>query len=88
VEACPRFQFAARRSRKSGAFEIALYLLRKLLEDGSGCPDEAIDWVRRVRTQRGVWSSRPFTRVGAFASELESNVSARPAWRSCCRTVT
>lgn len=65
-------EFVCRTIERAGAFEIELVSLAVAARDQLGVAlMRPSSWLRGVRTWKGVWRGRPFTRVGAFASELE-----------------
>lgn len=74
-------EFVCQALGRSGAYEYRLISLSTSARDkiSVGLTQPA-SWLRGVRTDHGVWRGRPFTRVGAFASELEfQRYQPRPA---------
>lgn len=67
--------------QRSGAFNTRLVSLSMSALDGTGLAiSRPSSWMRGVQSQRGRWRGRPYTRVGAFASELEfQRFMRRPA---------
>jgi D-inositol-3-phosphate glycosyltransferase len=65
-------EFICQTIERSGAFDLQLVSLSQSASDelGVGLTRPA-SWFRGVRTTNERWRGRPFTRVGAFASELE-----------------
>ncbi len=65
-------EFVCQTIERSSAYEYRLISLSTSARDeiSIGLTQPA-SWLRGVRTDHGVWRGRPFTRVGAFASELE-----------------
>lgn len=65
-------EFVCRTIERSGAYDLQLISLAMSASDevsiGLAAP---ASWLGGVRTERGNWRGRAFTRVGAFASELE-----------------
>lgn len=58
--------------QRSGRFDVCLVSLSASAVDEVGVAiTRPGSWLRGVHTQEGVWQGVPFTRVGAFASELE-----------------
>lgn len=65
-------EFICQAIERSGAFEYRLVSLSSASRDEIGVAvTKPSSWIRGVRTRNEVWDGRPFTRVGAFASELE-----------------
>lgn len=74
-------EFICQTIERSSAFEYRLISLSSSARDeiSVGLTQPA-SWLGGVRTDHGVWRGRPFTRVGAFASELEfQRYQPRPA---------
>lgn len=74
-------EFICQTLERFGAYEYRLISLSSSARDeiSVGLTQPA-SWLRGVRTDHGVWRGRPFTRVGAFASELEfQRYQPRPA---------
>lgn len=65
-------EFICQTIERSGAFDLQLVSLSTSARDelGVGLTKPA-SWLHGVLTHNGSWLGRPFTRVGAFASELE-----------------
>lgn len=65
-------EFVCQTIEQSGRFDIQLVSLSTSARDeiGVGLARPA-SWRQGVRTSNGIWRGRPYTRVGAFASELE-----------------
>ncbi len=65
-------EFVCQTIERSSAFEYRLVSLATSAWDEIGVAlTRPASWLRGVRTRNEVWRGRPFTRVGAFASELE-----------------
>lgn len=74
-------EFICQTLERSGAYEYRLISLSTSARDEISIGlTQPTCWLRGVRTDHGVWRGRPFTRVGAFASELEfQRYQPRPA---------
>lgn len=65
-------EFVCQSIERSGAYEHTLVSLSQSARDEVGVQiGNPATWLRGVLTDRSTWRGRPFTRVGAFASELE-----------------
>lgn len=65
-------EFVCRAIERSGAYDLRLISLAGSARDEIGVRIASPDsWLRGVRTESGMWRGREFSRVGAFASELE-----------------
>jgi glycosyltransferase involved in cell wall biosynthesis len=65
-------EFICRSIERSGAYDLQLVSLSTSASDQISVALSApASWVRGIRTVTGSWRGRPFTRVGALASELE-----------------
>lgn len=65
-------EFVCETIERSGAYDLQLISLSPSARDEIGVSlTKPASWFRGVITRKGVWRGRPFTRVGAFASELE-----------------
>lgn len=74
-------EFICQTIERSSAYEYRLISLSTSARDkiSVGLTQPA-SWLLGVRTDHGVWRGRPFTRIGAFASELEfQRYQPRPA---------
>lgn len=74
-------EFICETLERSGAYDYRLISLSTSARDeiSVGLTQPA-SWLRGLRTDHGVWRDRPFTRAGAFISELESQrYQPRPA---------
>jgi len=74
-------EFICQTIERSGAYEYRLISLSTSARDEISVGlTQSTSWLRGVRTEHGVWRGRPFTSVGAFASELEfQRYQPRPA---------
>ena len=65
-------EFICQTIEQSGVFDIELVSLVPGARDSLGVAlTKPRSWFRGVGTEQGIWNGRPFTRVGAFISELE-----------------
>lgn len=65
-------EFVCQTIEKSGRFDIQLISLSTSARDEIGVAlTKPSTWLHGVRTFKGIWRGRPYTRVGAFASEFE-----------------
>jgi D-inositol-3-phosphate glycosyltransferase len=65
-------EFICQTIERSGVFDIQLVSLSTSARDEIGVGlTKPISWFHGVLTRNGSWRGRPFTQVGAFASELE-----------------
>lgn len=65
-------EFVCKTLEQAGEFDVELVSLATAARDEIGVAlSRPWSWLRGVRTCKGVWRGRAFTRVGAFASELE-----------------
>lgn len=65
-------EFVCQTIEQSGAFNVRLVGLSTSARDEIGVSlTRPASWLHGVRIRNGVWRGRPFTHVGAFASELE-----------------
>lgn len=65
-------EFVCETVERSGAYDLQLVSLSPSARDEIGVSlTNPKSWLRGVITRKGIWRGRPFTGVGAFASELE-----------------
>lgn len=73
--------FVYRVAERSNRFDVRIFSLSASMVDDVGLAlTRPQSWLRGVKMAQGLWRGRPFTRIGAFASELEfQRYRPRPA---------